>query len=200
MEKSMSYRAPITDIVFAMIHETGLDLGLRDGIYADLGDGFAEATLTEAGKFAENVLAPLNRVGDKEGAKFDAGRVAAAPGFAEAYRQWTAGGWNALTGPPEYGGMGLPVLLNTACIEVWSAANLAFSLCPLLTLAAIEAVQSHASEALKAVYLAKLVSGEWTGTMNLTEPQAGSDLGALKTRGERRDDGTDKLFRPNIFL
>ena len=95
----MSYRAPIADILFAMIHETGLDLGLKDGLYADLGDGFAEATLTEAGKFAENVLAPLNRVGDKEGAKFEAGRVTAAPGFAEAYRQWTAGGWNAITGP-----------------------------------------------------------------------------------------------------
>jgi alkylation response protein AidB-like acyl-CoA dehydrogenase len=196
----MSYRAPIADILFAMIHEAGLDLGLKDGIYADLGDGLAEATLTEAGKFAENVLSPLNRVGDKEGAKFEAGRVTAAPGFAEAYRQWTAGGWNAITGPSEYGGMGLPVLLNTACIEIWSAANMAFSLCPLLTLAAIEAVQSHASEALKAVYLAKLVSGEWTGTMNLTEPQAGSDLGALKTRAERCQDGTYKLFGSKIFI
>jgi acyl-CoA dehydrogenase len=196
----MSYRAPIADILFAMIHEAGLDLGLKDGIYADLGDGLAEATLTEAGKFAENVLSPLNRVGDKEGAKFEAGRVTAAPGFAEAYRQWTAGGWNAITGPSEYGGMGLPVLLNTACIEIWSAANMAFSLCPLLTLAAIEAVQSHASEALKAVYLAKLVSGEWTGTMNLTEPQAGSDLGALKTRAEHRQDGTYKLFGSKIFI
>jgi acyl-CoA dehydrogenase len=196
----MSYRAPIADILFAMIHEAGLDLGLKDGIHADLGGGFAEATLTEAGKFAENVLEPLNRVGDNEGAKFEAGRVAAAPGFAEAYRQWTEGGWNAITGPSEYGGMGLPVLLNTACIEIWSAANMAFSLCPLLTLAAIEAVQSHASEALNAVYLAKLVSGEWTGTMNLTEPQAGSDLGALKTRAERQQDGTYKLFGSKIFI
>ena len=142
----------------------------------------------------------MNRVGDKEGAKFELNRVKAAPGFAEAYRQWTAGGWNAITGPSEYGGMALPVLLNTACIEIWSAANMAFSLCPLLTLAAIEAVQSHASGALKAVYLAKLVSGEWSGTMNLTEPQAGSDLGALKTRAERRQDGTYKLFGSKIFI
>jgi acyl-CoA dehydrogenase len=197
---SMSYQAPIADILFAMTHEAGLDLGLKDGIYTDLGDGFAEATLTEAGKFAENVLAPLNRVGDKEGAKFTAGRIAAAPGFAAAYRQWTAGGWNAITGPSDYGGSGLPVLLNTACIEIWSAANMAFSLCPLLTLAAIEALQSHAAGALKDLYLAKLVSGEWTGTMNLTEPQAGSDLGALKTRAERQPDGTYKLFGSKIFI
>ncbi|MGH6935390.1 MAG: acyl-CoA dehydrogenase family protein, partial [Methylocella sp.] len=196
----MSYRAPVADILFAMIHEAGLDLGHKDGIYADLGDGFAEATLTEAGKFAENVLSPLNRIGDKLGTTFEAGRVKTAPGFAEAYRQWTAGGWNAIAAPTDYGGMGLPVLLNTACIEIWNAANMAFSLCPLLTLAAIEAVQSHATETLKAVYLAKLVSGEWTGTMNLTEPQAGSDLGALKTRAERQQDGTYKLFGSKIFI
>ena len=196
----MTYRAPIADILFAMTHEAGLDLGLKDGIYSDLGDGFAEATLTEAGKFAGNVLAPLNRAGDKAGATFEAGMVKTAPGFAEAYRAWTAGGWNAITGPSEYGGTALPVLLNTACIEIWSAANMAFSLCPLLTLAAIDAVQSHASESLKAVYLAKLVSGEWSGTMNLTEPQAGSDLGALKTRAERQQDGTYKLFGSKIFI
>ena len=196
----MSYRAPIADILFAMVHEAGADFGRKDGVYADLGDGFAEATLAEAGKFAENVLAPLNRIGDKEGAKFESGKVRAAPGFAEAYRQWASGGWNAITGPSEYGGMDLPVLLNTACIEIWNAANMAFSLCPLLTLAAIEAVQSHAHGALKAVYLAKLVSGEWTGTMNLTEPQAGSDLGALKTRAERQQDGTYKLFGSKIFI
>ena len=196
----MSYRAPIADIVFAMIHEAGLNLGLKDGLYADLGDGFAEATLSEAGKFAENILAPLNRIGDKDGAKIEAGQVSAAPGFAEAYRQWTAGGWNAITGPSQYGGMELPVLLNTACIEIWSAANMAFSLCPLLTLGAIEALHSHATEALKALYLEKLVSGDWTGTMNLTEPQAGSDLGALKTRAERQPDGTYKLFGSKIFI
>ena len=196
----MSYRAPIADILFAMVHEAGADFGRKDGVYADLGDGFAEATLTEAGKFAENVLAPLNRIGDKEGAKFESGKVHAAPGFAEAYRQWASGGWNAITGPSEYGGMDLPVLLNTACIEIWNAANMAFSLCPLLTLGAIEALQSHAAEALKAVYLEKLVSGEWTGTMNLTEPQAGSDLGALKTRAERQQDGTYKLFGSKIFI
>jgi acyl-CoA dehydrogenase len=196
----MTYRAPVAEILFSMIHEAGMDPNRKDGIYSDLGDGFAEATLNEAGKFAETVLAPLNLAGDKEGAKFDAGNVTAAPGFANAYRKWTAGGWNAITGPADYGGTGLPALLNTACIEIWSAANVAFSLCPLLTLGAIEAMESHATEALKEIYLQKLVSGEWTGTMNLTEPQAGSDVGALKTRAERQPDGSYKLFGSKIFI
>ena len=196
----MTYRAPVADILFSMVHEVGIDLAHKDGVYADLADGFAEATLTEAGKFAENILAPLNRTGDQHGAKLNAGKVTTAPGFAEAYRQWTAGGWNAITGPSGYGGTDLPVLLNTACIEIWNAANMAFSLCPLLTLGAIEAMQSHATEALKTLYLGKLVSGEWAGTMNLTEPQAGSDLGGLKTRAERQPDGTYKLVGSKIFI
>ena len=196
----MSYRAPIADILFAMTFEAGLAQGFEDGVHKDLADGFAEATLTEAGKFAEQVLAPLNRIGDKEGARLEAGRVATSPGWPAAYRQWTAGGWNAITAPLDYGGMDLPALLNTGCIEIWNAANMAFSLCPLLTLGAIEALQSHATAALKNLYLAKLVSGEWTGTMNLTEPQAGSDLGALRTRAERQADGTYKLFGSKIFI
>ncbi|WGJ14997.1 acyl-CoA dehydrogenase [Methylocapsa sp. D3K7] len=196
----MTYRAPVADILFSMVHEVGIDLAHKDGVYADLAEGFAEATLTESGKFAENILAPLNRIGDQHGAKLNASKVTAAPGFAEAYRRWTAGGWNAITGPSSYGGTDLPVLLNTACIEIWNAANMAFSLCPLLTLGAIEAMQSHATEALKTLYLGKLVSGEWAGTMNLTEPQAGSDLGGLKTRAERQPDGTYKLVGSKIFI
>jgi acyl-CoA dehydrogenase len=196
----MSYRAPVADILFAMAHEAGADLDSKEGIYADLGGGFAEATLTEAGRFAEKVLTPLNRTGDKEGARINAGAVSAAPGFAEAYRQWREAGWNAIIGPSEFGGMGLPALLNTACIELWAAANMAFSLCPLLTFGAIEAMHSHAAEPLKARYLGKLVSGEWTATMNMTEPQAGSDLSGLKTRAERQQDGTYKLFGSKIFI
>jgi alkylation response protein AidB-like acyl-CoA dehydrogenase len=196
----MNYRAPVDDLLFAMTHEAGLQQGQDDGLYADLADGFAEATLTEAAKFAENVLAPLNSIGDRQGAKWDAGRVATADGWPAAYKQWTAGGWNAITGPVDYGGMGLPALLNTACIEIWNAANMAFSLCPLLTLGAIEAVQSHASQALKQLYLAKLVSGQWSGTMNLTEPQAGSDLGALRAKAEPRADGAYKIFGSKIFI
>lgn len=196
----MTYRAPVSDIIFAMTHEAGLAEGLADGLYADLADGLAEATLSEAGKLAEKTLAPLNQVGDKEGARLKNGGVVAPSGWAEAYKQWTAGGWNAITAPADHGGMALPVLLNTGCIEIWNAANMAFSLCPLLTLGAIEAMHSHASEDLKRLYLAKLVSGEWTGTMNLTEPQAGSDLGALRTKAERRADGAYSLFGSKIFI
>ena len=183
-----------------MVHEVGIDLAHQDGIYADLADGFAEATLTEAGKFAENILAPLNRTGDQHGAKLNAGKVMTAPGFAKAYQSMDCWRMERNHRPSGYGGMDLPVLLNTACIEIWNAANMAFSLCPLLTLGAIEAMQSHATEALKTLYLGKLVSGEWAGTMNLTEPQAGSDLGGLKTRAERQPDGTYKLVGSKIFI
>lgn len=196
----MTYRAPLADILFAMAHEAGADLESKGGIYSDLSGGLAEATLAEAGKFAENILSPLNRIGDREGPKLEAGKVGAAPGFSEAYRQWRTAGWNAITGPADYGGMGLPALLNTACIEIWSGANMAFSLCPLLTIGAIEAMQSHATEELKSIYLAKLVSGEWTASMTMTEPQAGSDLGALKMRAERQQDGTYRLFGSKIFI
>ncbi len=196
----MSYRAPIADLLFSMTHEAGAAQGLEDGVYADLADGFAEATLTEAAKFAENILAPLNRVGDREGARLHAGQVATAPGWAAAYKQWAAAGWNAIAAPQAYGGMGLPMLLDTACTEIWNAANMAFSLCPLLTHGAIEALHSHGSEELKAHYLEKLASGEWTGTMNLTEPQAGSDLSGLRTRAQRQSDGTYKIFGSKIFI
>ncbi|WP_026606231.1 acyl-CoA dehydrogenase [Methylocapsa acidiphila] len=196
----MSYRAPVSDIIFSMTHEAGLGEGMADGLYADLDDGFLEATLREAGKFAENILAPLNRAGDKDPARLELGEVRTTPGWPAAYKQWIAGGWNAITAPADYGGMALPALLNTACIEIWNSANMAFALCPLLTLGAIEAVHSHADDELKRLYLAKLVSGEWTGTMNLTEPQAGSDLGALRTRAERRDDGSYRIFGSKIFI
>src|SRR5579885_2539750 len=199
-EPIMTYRAPIADILFSMAHESGADLDNNEGPFADLSDGFVTATLAEAGKFAENVFAPLNRIGDREPPTLERDKVFMPPGFAEAYRQWRAAGWNAITGPADYGGMGLPALLNTGCLGLWSGANMAFSLCPLLTLGAIEAMQSHASEALKAVYLSKLVSGEWPASMTMTEPQAGSDLGALKMRAERQNDGTYKLFGSKIFI
>jgi alkylation response protein AidB-like acyl-CoA dehydrogenase len=196
----MTYRAPVSDIVFSMSHELGLAQGLEGGLYADLADGFAEATLIEAGKIAENVLAPLNQIGDRQGATLTNEGVATAPGWPQAYKQWAQGGWNAITGPTEFGGHGLPALLNTACNEIWNAANMAFSLCPLLTLGAIEALQSHAAAALKDLYLARLVSGEWTGTMNLTEPAAGSDLSGVRTKAEPQPDGSYKVFGSKIYI
>ena len=195
----MSYRAPQDDLLFAMRMAAGgaFEAG---GIYADLADGVAEATLAEAAKFAEGSLLPLDAIGDRIGAKFSEGVVTTALGWREAYAQWIEGGWNALAAAPEHGGLGLPILLNAALTEIWNAANMAFALCPLLGFGAIEAIEAHASEALKETYLAKLISGEWTATMNLTEPQAGSDLSGLRTRAEPVGDGSYRLFGQKIFI
>ena len=146
------------------------------------------------------VLAPLDRSGDQHGAKLQDGRVTTAPGWADAYKRWTAAGWNAVSGPEDFGGQGLPLAINAACTEIWSAANVAFGLCPLLTLSAIEALAVHGSDNLKNIYLAKLVSGEWTGTMQLTEPQAGSDVGSLRSRAERAADGSYRISGTKIFI
>ncbi len=142
----------------------------------------------------------LNRIGDENGIKLEAGKVTTAPGWPDAYRRWTAAGWNAVSGPEAFGGQGLPLAINAACTEIWSASNIAFGLCPLLTLSAIEALDAHGSDELKKIYLEKLVSGEWTGTMQLTEPQAGSDVGALRTRAERAADGSYRIKGTKIFI
>src|SRR3954469_21529517 len=176
----MSYRAPVSDIAFMMRHVAGLDRAMADGLHGDLGADLVETILHEAGRFANDAIAPLNRVGDVEGARFQDDRVTTPPGWAETYRAWMQAGWNALPGPAEYGGQGLPILLNSGCVEMWNAAALAFGLCPLLTIGAIEALPAHASPELKERYLAKMISGEWTATMNLPEPQAGSDLNAVR--------------------
>ena len=145
-------------------------------------------------------IAPLNRVGDRARRSLSGRRVTTAPGWTETYRAWTEAGWNALPGPADYGGQGLPILLNSGCVEMWNAAALAFGLCPLLTMGGIEALAAHGSDDLKARYLEKLVSGEWTATMNLTEPQAGSDLGALRSRAEPAGDGTYRITGQKIFI
>jgi butyryl-CoA dehydrogenase len=196
----MSYAAPVKDIAFAMKHVAGLAKGQADGTYADLDDETAEAVLEEAARFAEERLAPLNWPGDRAGAKIENGKVRTAPGFKEAYRDWAAAGWLALPAQEDFGGQGLPILLNSACTEIWNAANLAFALNPLLTMGAIEALTAHGTKELQERYLAKLVSGEWTGTMNLTEPQAGSDLAALRTRAERQGDGTYRITGQKIYI
>ena len=156
--------------------------------------------LAEAGRFATDEMAPLARVGDEEGAVWKDGAVTMPAGWKDLYRRWIGGGWNALTGPEEFGGQGLPTMLSVAALEMWNSASMAFAIGPTLTMGAIEALERHASGELKATYLEKIVSGEWMGTMNLTEPQAGSDLGALRTRAEPSGDGTYRIFGQKIFI
>jgi acyl-CoA dehydrogenase len=196
----MTYEAPIKDMLLALNHGAGLKAAVEAGHYGDFDADITAAVLEEAGKFASDVLAPLNRVGDQHGIKLHEGNVTTAPGWPDAYKRWTEAGWNAVSGPESFGGQGLPVAINAACTEIWSASNVAFGLCPLLTLSAIEALDAHGSDELKNIYLSKLVSGEWTGTMQLTEPQAGSDVGALRTRAERAPDGTYRLKGTKIFI
>jgi acyl-CoA dehydrogenase len=196
----MTYRAPIHDMLLALNHGAGLQAAMKAGHYGDFDADITAAVLEEAGRFATDVLAPLNRVGDEHGIKLDGGNVTTAPGWPDAYRRWAAAGWNAVSGPEAFGGQGLPLAVNAACTEIWSASNVAFGLCPLLTLSAIEALDAHGSDALKKIYLEKLVSGEWTGTMQLTEPQAGSDVGSLRTRAERAADGSYRIKGTKIFI
>ena len=183
-----SYRAPLEDIRFVLRHIGRLEsLAALPGL--DHLDGeTVDLVLEEAARFAAAELAPLDPVGDREGAVLVDGRVRTAPGFREAYARFVEGGWNGLVFPEEWGGQNLPWLLNTAVAEMWNAANMTFELCPLLTQAAVEALLHHGSDEQKRLYLPRLVSGEWTGAMCLTEPQAGSDVGALRTRAERDGD------------
>lgn len=196
----MTYRAPISDMLLSLNHGAGLKAALEAGHYGDFDGDIVAAVLEEAGKFATDVLAPLNKVGDEHGIKLSDGQVTTAPGWPDAYKRWTEGGWNAVSGPEDFGGQGLPIAINAACTEIWSASNVAFGLCPLLTASAMEALDAHGSDELKKIYLEKLVSGEWTGTMQLTEPQAGSDVGALRTRAEKQADGTYRIKGTKIFI
>jgi 3-(methylsulfanyl)propanoyl-CoA dehydrogenase len=196
----MTYRAPINDMLLALKHGAGLEAAVKAGHYGDFDGDITAAVLDEAGKFASDVLAPLNRVGDEHGIKLEGSNVITAPGWPDAYKRWTAAGWNAVSGSEAFGGQGLPLAINAVCTEIWSASNIAFGLCPLLTLSAIEALDAHGSEELKKIYLEKLISGDWPGTMQLTEPQAGSDVGALRTRAERAGDGTYRIKGTKIFI
>src|SRR5271170_582287 len=196
----MTYRAPINDMLLALHHGAGLQAAVKAGHYGDFDSDIAAAVLEEAGRFASDVLAPLNRIGDENGVKLENAQVTTAPGWPDAYRRWTEAGWNAVSGSEAFGGQGLPLAINAACTEIWSASNIAFGLCPLLTLSAIEALEAHGSEELKKIYLEKLVSGDWPGTMQLTEPQAGSDVGALRSRADRAADGTYRIKGTKIFI
>jgi alkylation response protein AidB-like acyl-CoA dehydrogenase len=196
----VTYRAPLTDINLALKHATGLAPALEQGLLGELSIEDIEAIVAEAGRFAGEVIAPLNRIGDTYGTRFNAGNVTTAPGWKEAYRAWRLAGWNAVTAPAEWGGQSLPQIVNAACTEMWHAASVAFANGPMLTMAAIDALNAHGSTALKRTYLHKLVSGEWMGTMQLTEPQAGSDVGALRSRAERAGDGTYRITGQKIFI
>ena len=196
----MSYRAPLADIGSALKHATTLEPAIEQGLFGELGIGDIDAIVSEAGRFAAEVIAPLNRIGDTYGTRFADGNVTTAPGWKEAYRVWRLAGWNAVTAPSEWGGQGLPQIVNAACTEMWHAASVAFANGPMLTMAAIDALNAHGSETLKRAYLDKLVSGEWMGTMQLTEPQAGSDVGALRTRAERAEDGSYRIKGQKIFI
>ena len=196
----MSYTAPIAEQRFVLEHIAELpQLAMLPGFEAATPD-MVEAILTEAGKLASGVFAPLNPVGDRTGATLDDGVVTLPPGFAEAYKLYIEGGWASLGAAPAHGGQGLPFVLASAVQEQLTSANMAFSLCMMLSQGAIEALQAHASPTLQATYLTKLVSGEWTGTMNLTEPQAGSDVGALRTRAELHADGSYRIAGSKIYI
>ncbi|MBE0473227.1 acyl-CoA dehydrogenase [Rhodoferax sp.] len=196
----MSYTAPLKDMLFNIEHLAGIDQIAQLPGMEDAGLETAQAVLEEAAKFCEGVLAPLNWEGDKNPSTWKDGVVTAAPGFKEAFKQYTEAGWQGLQHPADFGGQGLPKTIGSAVGEMQNSANMSFSLCPLLTDGAIEALLTAGSPELNAIYLEKLVSGEWTGTMNLTEPQAGSDLAAVRTRAEPQADGSYKVAGTKIYI
>ena len=194
----MTYRAPVRDLAFALRHVAGFDR--LAAAFPEADADTVDAVLEAAGVFASEVLAPINRAGDLTPARLENGVVRTSPGFPAAYKAFAEAGWNSLAADPEHGGQGLPKTLEIAVFEMVHAANMAFGLCPMLTLGAIEALASHGSESQQRLYLPKLVSGEWTGTMNLTEPQAGSDLAALTTVATPDGEGAYTLVGQKIFI
>src|SRR3954449_1111709 len=196
----MTYRAPINDMLLALNHGAGLQAAVKAGHYGDFDADITAAVLEEAGRFASDVLAPLNRVGDEHGIKLEDGKVTTAPGWPDAYQRWAAAGWNAVSGAEAFGGQGLPLAINAACTEIWSASNVAFGLFPLRTLSATGALEAHGSHEQKKPYLENLVSGEWPAAIHLPEPQARPDVGALRTPAEKQGDGTYRIKGTKIFI
>jgi 3-(methylthio)propanoyl-CoA dehydrogenase len=196
----MSYVAPVKDMLFNIEHLAHIEQIAKIPGFEDAGLETAQAVLEECAKFNEGVVAPLNWEGDKNPSSLKDGVVTTTPGFKEAFRQYAEGGWQGLQHPADFGGQGLPKTIGAACGEVLNSANMSFALCPLLTDGAIEALLTAGSDELKAIYLEKLISGQWTGTMNLTEPQAGSDLSLVRTRAEPQPDGTYKIFGTKIYI
>ncbi len=196
----MTYQAPVDDILAVLKTAAGLDDLISRGLLGGIDEDTIRSVLEEAGKFGAEVLDPLSAPGDRAGSRLVDGRVVTPAGWREAYQQFASGGWGALAAPEEWGGQNLPQIVATAAGEIWNASNLAFGLCPLLTFGAIDAIEAKGSEELKRLYLPKMVSGEWTGTMNLTEPHAGSDLSLLKTRAVKQADGSYRIFGTKIFI
>ncbi|MDF3075687.1 MAG: acyl-CoA dehydrogenase, partial [Alphaproteobacteria bacterium] len=193
------YKAPVADMRFVMREIAGLQkIGALPG-YEDASEDVIDAALDEAAKFAGGVLSPLNKVGDKQGATLENGVVRTPDGFANAYKQLTEGGWTALPFDPEFGGQGMPWLLATAVTEMWQSANMGFGLVLLLNQGAVDAIHAHGTAEQKATFLPNMISGAWTGTMNLTEPQAGSDLAALRSRAVKEGDHY-KISGQKIFI
>jgi len=196
----MSYIAPVKDMLFNIKHLADIDEIARIPGFEEAGFDTAQAVLEECARFNQEVLAPLNWEGDRNPSTLKNGMVHTTPGFKQAFKQYVEGGWQGLQHPVQFGGQGLPKTIGAACGEMLNAANMSFALCPLLTDGAIEALLTAGSDELKATYLDKLVTGQWTGTMNLTEPQAGSDLAAVRTRAEPQPDGRYKIFGTKIYI
>ena len=196
----MTYRAPVADMLFCMKELADLENVAELPGFEDAGIETAQAVLEECAKFNEGVVAPLNWEGDKNPSSWRDGVVTTTPGFKQAFRQFGEGGWQGLQHPTEFGGQNLPKTIGAACIEMLNSANLSFALCPLLTDGAIEALLTAGTPQQQALYLPKMISGEWTGTMNLTEPQAGSDLALVRTRAEPQPDGSFKIFGTKIYI
>ncbi len=196
----MTYRAPVKDMLFVMKELAGIDELTKIPAFEDAGYDTAQAVLEECAKFNEDVVAPLNVEGDRNPSYFKDGKVISTPGFKEAFKQFGEGGWQGLQHPTDFGGQGLPKLIGAACGEMINSANVSFALCPLLTDGAIEALLTAGSDEQKRTFLPNMLSGKWTGSMNLTEPQAGSDLSLVRTRAEPQPDGTYKLFGTKIFI
>jgi 3-(methylsulfanyl)propanoyl-CoA dehydrogenase len=196
----MSYRAPVADMLFVMRELAGLEAVAKLPGFEEAGLDTAQAVLEECARFNEQVVAPLDRAGDVDPSSWNKGDVHTTPGFKQAFLQFGEGGWQGLQHPTEFGGQGLPKTIGAACIEMLNSANLSFALCPLLTDGAIEALLTAGSAEQKRSYIPKMIDGAWTGTMNLTEPQAGSDLSMVRTRAEPQPDGSHKIFGTKIFI
>jgi alkylation response protein AidB-like acyl-CoA dehydrogenase len=196
----MTYRAPVKDMLFVMQELANIDAVAQLPGFEDAGLDTAQAVLEECAKLNEDVVAPLNWDGDTNPSSFSDGKVTATPGFKEAFQQYTQGGWQGLHHPTDFGGQGLPKLIHAACVEMVNAANTSFALCPLLTDGAIEALLTAGTDEQKAAFIPKMIDGTWTGTMNLTEPQAGSDLSMVRSRAEPQPDGTYRVFGTKIFI